>query len=73
MNMIDVDPIKVYLDAAHEAHNNYMNQPKILGDAPLSGGNLEDYKRQSSLLLEAYNDACRALFTALSSAVNMEC
>ena len=73
MTMIDVGSIKVHLDAAHEAHKNYMNQPKHLGDAPLAGVNLEDYKRQSSLLLEAYNDACRALFTALSTAVNKEC
>lgn len=73
MTMINVDSFKVHLDAAHEAHKNYMNQPKHLDDAPLSGVNLEDYKRQSSLLLEAYNDACRALFTALSTAVNKEC
>ena len=73
MTMIDVGSIKVHLDAAHEAHKNYMNQPKHLDDAPLSGVNLEDYKRQSSLLLEAYNDACRALFTALSTSVNKDC
>lgn len=27
MTMIDVGSIKVHLDAAHEAHKNYMNQP----------------------------------------------
>lgn len=72
MTMIDFESFKVHFDAANEAHNNYLNQPKHLSDTPLSGVNLEDYNRQSSLLLETYNDACRALFTALSTAVNKE-
>lgn len=72
MTMINVNSFKVHFDAAEDAHTNYMNQPNLLNDAPLSGIDLEDYNRQSSQLLEAYNDACRALFSTLSAVVKKE-
>lgn len=55
MKMINIEPLKVFMDAAEDAHNQYLNQPKLLGDKPLTGEELEDYNRQSSELLESYN------------------
>ena len=72
MKMINIETLKVFMDAAEDAHNQYLNQPKLLGDKPLTGEELEDYNRQSSELLESYNDACRALFTALSLVAKKE-
>jgi len=72
MSTIYITSLNFFIEAAKVAESEYLDQPKSLSTEPLTGLELEDYKRQSSELLEAYNMACRALFTALSLAVKKE-